>query len=181
MSRTIWTRKFRSDIFRFMKKPFPSRLTCNVCGKTKRREGFYDHLPSRCKECHKAQVTKNRKKNAEYYLDYDRKRAFRPDRVAARKDYQERKKSDQEFQEKHKIRTAEWRQRNKIKYAAHTLLNNSLKSGDLVKPKICSECGKKKKVHGHHDDYSKPLEVRWLCQICHGNHHRRFDAQPKGN
>ena len=34
----------------------------------------------------------------------------------------------------------------------------------------CEKCGNKKAVR-HHDDYSKPLEIRWLCKNCHNKHH----------
>ena len=27
------------------------------------------------------------------------------------------------------------------------------------------------RCQAHHDDYSKPLEVRWLCVTCHAAHH----------
>lgn len=32
-------------------------------------------------------------------------------------------------------------------------------------------CGEKE-VHAHHDDYSKPLEVMWLCRIHHKERHK---------
>lgn len=34
-------------------------------------------------------------------------------------------------------------------------------------------CGTDKNVHGHHHDYSKPLDVEWLCSTCHGIEHRK--------
>jgi len=36
----------------------------------------------------------------------------------------------------------------------------------------CEVCGDLN-VHAHHDDYSKPLDVRWLCRSHHGAVHRR--------
>jgi hypothetical protein len=40
-------------------------------------------------------------------------------------------------------------------------------------PKPCEICGEGK-THGHHDDYSKPLEVRWLCTKHHGEQHHKY-------
>jgi hypothetical protein len=37
----------------------------------------------------------------------------------------------------------------------------------------CESCGRQP-AQAHHDDYSKPLEVRWLCSACHGVEHRRY-------
>lgn len=36
----------------------------------------------------------------------------------------------------------------------------------------CAKCGKRK-TEAHHDDYSKPLDVKWLCRF----HHRVRDAE----
>ncbi len=41
-------------------------------------------------------------------------------------------------------------------------------------PKKCSECSLSGSVDGHHNDYSKPLEVQWLCRQCHANVHREI-------
>lgn len=67
--------------------------------------------------------------------------------------------------------------RNPEKAAARRLVARSLRSGSLVR-EPCSVCGVAHgssrtdgttvRVEGHHDDYTKPLEVRWLC----GDHHR---------
>lgn len=43
----------------------------------------------------------------------------------------------------------------------------------VLDPEPCEGCGAGEAVR-HHDDYSKPLEVRWLCRTCHGIEHRRY-------
>jgi len=53
------------------------------------------------------------------------------------------------------------------KQHARYILNYAVAIGKIKKPKICSFCKEHKKVNGHHTDYSKPLEVRWLCTSCH--------------
>lgn len=47
----------------------------------------------------------------------------------------------------------------------------AIKDGTLIR-KPCEVCGDEK-VDGHHDDYSKPLDVRWLCRKHHILEHRR--------
>lgn len=38
----------------------------------------------------------------------------------------------------------------------------------------CEECGASKAV-AHHDDYNRPLVVRWLCRSCHvGQPHKNY-------
>lgn len=50
---------------------------------------------------------------------------------------------------------------------AHSAVYRALKSGRLTRPDHCENCGAPCKPHAHHDDYSKPLDVRWLCAKCH--------------
>jgi len=40
-------------------------------------------------------------------------------------------------------------------------------------PHDCEQCGAPN-AHAHHDDYSRPLDVRWLCRTCHGIEHRKI-------
>jgi uncharacterized protein YdaT len=79
----------------------------------------------------------------------DRKRSKKPERIA----YNGRN-------------TARWRKENPEKYAAHVTLNNAVRAGK-VKKQPCEVCGSTTRVHAHHDDYSKPLEVRWRCPLHH--------------
>lgn len=54
-----------------------------------------------------------------------------------------------------------------IKRKARLFVNTAVQKGWMVKPEICSECKKGGIIHGHHPDYSKPLQVIWCCPKCH--------------
>lgn len=54
---------------------------------------------------------------------------------------------------------------------AHNAVSSAIESGKLVR-QLCAICGVK--AQAHHDDYSKPLEVVWLCTRHHGAWHRLF-------
>lgn len=56
----------------------------------------------------------------------------------------------------------------------HAAVETALSQGRLKRPEVCESCNtidKNSVLHGHHDDYSKPLDVRWLCRSCHIKHH----------
>lgn len=53
---------------------------------------------------------------------------------------------------------------------AHHVVQNEIETGRLTRMP-CEVCGETKAVHAHHDDYSKPLEIRWLCVAHHRQHH----------
>lgn len=60
---------------------------------------------------------------------------------------------------------------SQIQKRAHKAVENAIIRGLLQRPGVCDECSNPCKPHAHHDDYSKPLEVRWLCQSCHAKIH----------
>jgi hypothetical protein len=61
--------------------------------------------------------------------------------------------------------------RNEIEYKkrrAMSIVAQAIKDGRLERPDACSNCGDRWcRIHGHHEDYDKPLEVMWLCSRCH--------------
>lgn len=56
-----------------------------------------------------------------------------------------------------------------LKCAARRAVRHALETGRMVRG-VC-HCGNTK-AQAHHDDYSKPLDVRWLCRPHHNEVHR---------
>jgi hypothetical protein len=147
------TKRYRSDM----------GAQCKKCGLVKPLDAFYKGHLSRdcrageCADCTKARVKAHRQENIERIREYDRSRGCRQTRDMLRL----------------------YRERNPIKYRAHRAVNNALKNGRLSKPDGCEVCGSGYALHGHHDDYSRPLSVRWLCAACHHQWHAKH-GEAKG-
>lgn len=124
-------------------------LLCKTCNFVKDDSEFYKSNQTKCKDCVKKASRENRNKRIDYYRTYDRARGNRQP-----KEY-----------------LSEYRKANKKKYQAHNKVNNALRDGKIEK-ESCEECGNEKSV-AHHDDYDKPLDVRWLCQ----GHHKQWHAK----
>jgi hypothetical protein len=64
------------------------------------------------------------------------------------------------------------------KCRAYDAVKYALKKGRLQKG-ACQHCGATEHVHAHHEDYSKPLDVIWLCPSCHLDEHGlKIGARP---
>ncbi len=137
--------------------------TCFKCLEKKPYSEFYKHPQmsdgylGKCKACTKSDVSSNRKEKVDYYRDYDRARGAR--------------RSSEDVKE--------YRKRWPRKYRAHTAVNNAIRDGRLFKEPCC-ECGREEDVHAHHDDYAKPLNIRWLCPPCHFAWHTEHGEAPNG-
>lgn len=62
------------------------------------------------------------------------------------------------------------RKRNPEKHKANDIVSKRLKRGVSLFRGPCTVCGSTEDIHAHHEDYSKPLEIIWLC----GKHHREL-------
>ena len=130
---------------------------CIKCGAEKPLTDFYmknkatNRFDSKCKPCHMDDVRDYRAEHPEYFRMIDRRRGMMPHRVAAR---------------------AKWATEHPDRFKARKIVQNAIRRGRLVRLP-CVVCGKK--AQGHHPDYSRPLEVVWLCPT----HHQQTHAQMK--
>lgn len=62
---------------------------------------------------------------------------------------------------------------------ARRKIRHEIEMGRIVRLP-CEVCGEVK-THAHHDNYSQPLNVRWLCRKHHDEHHAKAtSATPQG-
>jgi ribosomal protein S27AE len=145
--------------------------TCKSCGAKSDTSKFYAGFSQLCAECHKSNVRANRAAKTDYYRKYDAMRFQSDARV------KDRHKAYQKTEAGRAAMTAsriKWAVNNAEKRAAHIILGNRVKSGSIKKPSECENCGQShSKIHGHHHDYSKPLDVKWLCPKCHTAEHKK--------
>ena len=130
--------------------------TCFKCGEYKPLSDYYKHSRmadghlNKCKECTRSDTKKNRNDRIDYYREYDRDRGNR-------QSIEYRQKYAKDHPKACKARNA---------------VSNAVRDGRMEK-KPCEVCGTTVRLHAHHDDYSKPLDVRWLCAA----HHRQWHIE----
>lgn len=132
---------------------------CFKCGEVKPLDDFYKHARmkdgrlNKCIACTIVDVREHYGRTRAMRLEYERQRNKRPER-------------------KRQLVSASSRQRQRkpTQYAAHSVVNAAIRSGRLER-KPCEVCGTTERVQAHHDDYSRPLDVRWLCVMDHKRLH----------
>lgn len=150
--------------------------TCFKCGKTAQLSEFYRHPMMRdghlgkCKTCTKSDVATRRDvlKQDPEWIQKERER-HREKFHRLHRQWNINKKARDKAAKR-------WAQKNKHKKAASQKVNRAVYSGLMNKPGRCQDCHRmvgKKRIQGHHSDYSKPLSVEWLCRACHGRRHRK--------
>ncbi len=149
--------------------------TCISCDEEKQVGSFYTHPQmadgrlGKCKACCRRDARAHRAANLEKVKEYDRMRG----RTQAHK---EKVRANAH---KYAHKQTEWARKGRAKnpeaYKARTAVGNAIRDGKLIRGP-CEVEGCTRKAQGHHDDYSKPLDVRWLCPDHHGLVHRREAA-----
>lgn len=141
-----------------------SHKECRKCGERKPASEFYRHarqpggLRAWCKVCEAKQV-RTPKGRAQQREKAKRFRERHPEK----------------YREINRLNGHRWREKNPERLALSRLVTDAIRTGKLQRPDVCESCGGnrgKGVVQAHHRDYSKPLEVEWLCQPCHLEQHR---------
>lgn len=133
--------------------------TCTKCSKTKplaeyyKRKGGKWGVDSHCKTCDKIKSSSWESKNRARRAERSKKR--RADNLeVARREVEKVRAYQKRYPEKQKARRA---------------LDHAIEMGRVLRGE-CEECGVFP-AHAHHEDYSKPYEVRWFCPLHHAQHH----------
>ena len=137
------------------------KRVCKECG-AREEEGaaFYAGMGTRCAECFKKRVKRNYRNSIEERHEYEKRRNATPERQAQLQ-----------------AGSVRYRERNPEKRKARNAANNALRDGKL-KRRGCEVCGKRAQMR--HEDYSKPLEVRWFCRKHHDETHAsKRDPPPR--
>ena len=145
-----------------------------------------DGINPRCKKCCCESVKKSKpslaaiEKKKKYVAEWQKQN--REKRLQQSRDWYERnldkarkmsleatKKyySTENGKRKRREKADKWAKENPDKYLTQRRFKDAIRYGKIIRPNNCENCGVECIPHGHHEDYSKPYDVKWLCEICH--------------
>lgn len=87
--------------------------------------------------------------------------------ITRERQHKQRKEDTKRVHAADKIRANRYPEKQVARYK----LREAVKAGKIQRPKNCTECNAGGKIEAHHPDYSKPLDVLFLCQFCHKKQH----------
>jgi hypothetical protein len=139
----------------------PHSKKCFKCNEIKTIDSFYKHSSmtdgrlNKCIVCTRLDALVYRNANLDKVRAYDRERGLLPHRIALSLAV-----------------SRAWRNEDKRRTRCHNAVARAIKKGHLTRLD-CEKCGNNKSV-GHHEDYDKPLDIIWLCDICHKQRHKEI-------
>jgi hypothetical protein len=102
-----------------------------------------------------------------------RNRQDRLDRPERARNWAKKYRQGERAKELQRQRAARYGKLNRLKRNAREYLRRAVSRGAIIKPAFCQSCRKIATLQAHHEDYSKPLEVKWFCKPCHLGLHTR--------
>jgi len=170
-------------------------IVCKQCNKEQDIKNFYGwNRP--CKACSTINMREYRKRNREVYLEKAHKyyeqnkehiKGLMKTRAVIKK--VEIAAKAKVYATNHKEQIKEWikenpgvikkaqdkyraNHKNKSKLKSQYAIKWQVKAGKIIPPCCCSICNDSTSIlHAHHPDYSKALEVIWVCPVCHKLQH----------
>lgn len=149
--------------------------TCFKCKSSKPLSEFYKHKGmsdgylNKCKECTKIDSNRHRYENLDRVREYDRSRPNKAERTVKQSEYHKHGKGFEIARES----VRRYRNNHPLRYKATNAVSSALRAKRILRPNTCENCKIECKPQGHHDDYLKPLDVRWLCITCHSEFHKQ--------
>lgn len=158
---------------------------CSKCGQSKPLTAFHvdpktpDGRRAICKACRLAQEAARRERSGDQIRAQQREyyQRTRTQQCAYQRNYRRTHRAELRayfaaYRQRHpeivRAGRIRWNDANPEKRAAHSQFWSALRKGVIPPPpNACTACATPGYVEAHHDDYSKPLEVRWLCELCH--------------
>jgi hypothetical protein len=137
---------------------------CHNCKEWLPKDNFYkdarspNKIKSNCKKCH-VKITMKTRDPINHRIktrEWQRSSGY-----ARRPEVMERERKRNE------------RRKDSIENKCRNILNDAVSNGIIIRPDKCSECNANKNIQGHHWSYYRPLEVKWLCPLCHAAEHRK--------
>lgn len=148
------------------------RKVCRQCGVEQPLIAFSpnsrmrDGRLNKCRECRKPDCRAYYDANAEQMRLKAQSRRAEPSAAARNKAY--RQTPDRRAKATKIMRAYE--KRNPVKVAARIAVREAVRTGQML-PLPCEVCGATK-AQAHHCNYSRPLDVRWLCTTHHAEWHK---------
>ncbi len=162
---------------------------CSSCKDKKLPTEFHacktakDGLYTRCKACTKIQAADYYQANKTKLNEQNKwRRYMSKDNIARRKARKEVKAFYEQSKEANKKYYEQKKEARKIankkhyekrclikskKSVAFHAVNHAVKSGSLIRPTVCPVCSAEAFNVAYQKDYTKPLEVKWMCIECY--------------
>lgn len=135
--------------------------TCRRCGIEKDISEFYIH--PKMKDGHLNACKLCVRKRVKDYQQTDAGRAT-----------QSRRNQKPERKAHIRATAKKWAAKYRDRRRAQSILAHALLRGSITRPEKCDECPNTKHISAHHEDYSRPLDVQWLCPKCHGKRNPHY-------